>query len=75
MVLHSTGIAHGSFSDYSLLTAGDNEAAIHSAEHNLSLIESFIRAFLDKNLKHEKAPLLDGPGPPTIEAIIQRYGH
>jgi hypothetical protein len=40
--------------------------------HNLELIETFVRAFLNTNLKREKTLLLDKPFP---EATIRHYGH
>jgi hypothetical protein len=64
---------HGSFSDYPLSAAKDareNEVAIH----NLSLTQRYIRAFLGKYLKDEKAPSLDEPSQ-TSEAEVRRYGH
>jgi pimeloyl-ACP methyl ester carboxylesterase len=61
VVLKSPGIAHPSFSDVPLLFAGQNGyPEIDVVRHNLDLIERFTREFLGKQLKHEKAPLLDG---------------
>lgn len=74
VVLKSEGMVHGSFSDDPLLAAGDRGPEVKVAMHNLDLIEAFIRAFLDKNLKHAKAPLLDGGDSPLPEASVQRYG-
>jgi hypothetical protein len=75
VVLQSPGIAHPSFSDIPLLFAGQNEwPETHVALHNLDLIERFIREFAGKNLKQEKAPLLDRGTAPIPEAIVQRYG-
>jgi hypothetical protein len=66
---------HGSFSDYPLLAAGDHAPENSIALHNLDLTQEFIRAFLDKNLKREGAPLLDGDSVPHPEATVQRYRH
>jgi dienelactone hydrolase len=75
VILKSPGIAHPSFSDIPLLFAGkDGYPETPIVLHNLELIETFVRAFLDKNLKHEKAPLLDGDTVPFPEATIKRYG-
>jgi dienelactone hydrolase len=67
VVLKSPGMIHASFGDDPLL----NE--VSGAQHNLDLIEQFIRAFLDKTLRQTKAPLLEANVPP--EATIQPYGH
>jgi hypothetical protein len=73
IVLNSPGIAHPSFSDVPLLFAGTNGYPETSVVlNNLELIETYVRAFLDRNLKHRKAPVLDAP---VSEAAIQRYGH
>jgi pimeloyl-ACP methyl ester carboxylesterase len=75
-VLKSPGIAHPSFSDMPLLFAGKQGYPRTSVVlHNLDLIKTFVRTFLDKNLKQEKAPLLDGPNARHPEATIHRYGH
>jgi hypothetical protein len=73
VVLKSPGIAHPSFSDIPLLFAGrDGYPETSVVLHNLELIETFIRAFLNTNLKGEKTLLLDKPFP---EATIRPYGH
>ena len=74
IILKSAGLFHGSFSDYRLLAANGSPSETERALHNLSLIESFTRAFLDKNLKHEKEPLLDGQSQ-SAEAKIAKYGN
>jgi dienelactone hydrolase len=72
--LKAPGLLHGSFSDYWLRLANGNATQTEEALHNLHLTESFTRAFLDKYLKGEKAPLLDSP---TLspEAVVKEYGH
>jgi hypothetical protein len=42
--------------------------------HNLNLIEKYVREFLGKNLRGEKAPLLDSNNTVAPEAIVQHYG-
>jgi predicted esterase len=74
VVLKAVGLFHGSFSDYRLLAANGRPLETEQALHNLSLIESFTRAFLDKNLKHEKEPLLDSSSQ-SAEAKIEKYGN
>ena len=74
VVLKSAGLFHGSFSDYRLLAANGRPLETEQALHDLSLIESFTQAFLDKNLKHEKEPLLDNPSQ-SAEAKIEKYGN
>jgi predicted esterase len=75
VILKSPGIAHPSFSDIPLLFAGkDGYPETRVVLHNLELIETFVRAFLDKNLKQEKAPLLDGDKVTFPEATLKRYG-
>jgi dienelactone hydrolase len=74
VVLRAEGIEHPSFSDLPVLFAGHDEYPDRAvALHNLDLIESFIRAFLDKNLKQQRAPLLDG-GASVPEATVTAYG-
>ena len=74
VVLKAAGLFHGSFSDYRLLAANGRPLETEQALHNLSLIESFTRAFLDKSLKREKEPLLDSPSQ-SAEAKIEKYGN
>ncbi len=72
VLLNPPAIRHGSFSDDFILNAGNTPA---QALHNLDLSESHILAFLDKDLKHIPAPLLDDPQAPRPESSIQRLGH
>ena len=74
VVLNPPGMMHGSFSDTFVLQAGNTPEQSAQAIHNLALTESYILAFLDKNLKHIPAPLLDDPKSPHAEATIQRLG-
>jgi hypothetical protein len=74
VVLNPPGMAHGSFSDSYLLHAGNTPEQTAQALHNLALTQSYILAFLDKNLMHLPAPLLDDPKAPHAEATIQRLG-
>jgi predicted dienelactone hydrolase len=74
VLLNAPGLFHGSFSDYWLRAANGDSTKTGEALHNLSLTESFTRAFLDKNLKGEKSPLLDQPAQ-SPEAKIKEYGH
>jgi dienelactone hydrolase len=73
VLLKSAGLFHGSFSDYRLLAASGNQSETEQALHNLRLIESYTRAFLDKTLKQEKEPLLDAPLQST-DAKVKKYG-
>jgi dienelactone hydrolase len=76
VILKSAGIAHPSFSDTPLLFAGqDGYPKISVVLHNHQLIEEFVRAFLDKNLKHINAPLLDAKTATSSEATVKPYGH
>jgi dienelactone hydrolase len=73
VILKSSGMAHPSFSDIPLFFAGTQgypEASVVRRNHRL--IQSFIRAFLDKNLQGRKAPLIDEASHP--EATVRRYG-
>jgi predicted esterase len=73
VVLRSPGIAHPSFSDIPLLFAGQNGFPPKAMVlHNLDLIERYVREFLGKNLKDEKAPLLESGN--RREASVQQYG-
>jgi hypothetical protein len=71
--LKSAGMYHGSFSDYKLLALAGSPSEAKEALHNLSLIESFARAFLDKSLNQAKEPLLDSPSQ-SAEAKVKEYG-
>ena len=75
VVLRSPGMMHGSFSDYALLSAGNRSDEIRQALHNLDLVESFTRGFLDRTLKHEKGTLLDGGEASHPEVEVVAYGH
>ena len=75
VVLKSPGIAHPSFSDMPLLFAGERGyPETKLVLHNHELIETFVRAFLDKNLKHSETSLFDRPNTSIPEATIQSYG-
>jgi pimeloyl-ACP methyl ester carboxylesterase len=75
VILRSPGIAHSSFTDIPLLFAGQDGFPLKGvALHNLDLIERYVREFLDKNLKDEKAPLLDSGNGLVPEATVQPYG-
>jgi pimeloyl-ACP methyl ester carboxylesterase len=76
VVLRSAGMAHPSFSDIPLLFAGqDGYPPTAIVLHNLDLIENYIQEFLGKNLKHQKAPLLECATRSGQEASVQCYGH
>jgi len=72
VVLHSSGMVHGSFSDDGLLDSR-SEAGRAIAVHNLELIERYIRAFLAKSLHGDENTLLDNPAK-ISEATIKAYG-
>ncbi len=74
VLLNAPGLFHGSFSDYGLRAANGDATKTEQALHNLRLTESFTRAFLDKYLKGEKAPLLDEPSQ-SSEAKVEKYPH
>ena len=75
VTLKAPGMAHPSFSDTPIFFAGkDGYPNISAVRHNHRLIQSFVRAFLDKNLKGLKTSLLDEPSSAHSEAIVQRYG-
>jgi dienelactone hydrolase len=76
VVLHSSGIAHPSFSDVPLLFHGqDGYPEPPIALHNLRLITGFVRAFLDQTLLGEKRAPFDGHTSPVPEAVVTAYGH
>ncbi len=74
VVLHSAGIVHGSFSDDLFLEAGGQEQKLSVARHNLDLIESFVRGFLDRNLKGDGETLFDRVEARPADAEVQAYG-
>jgi predicted dienelactone hydrolase len=59
VVLRPKGMVHGSFSDWYVLDAKGTAEQSAQAVHNLQLVESYVLAFLDRNLKDEAAPLLE----------------
>lgn len=72
--LHSPGIMHGSFSDDPLLEAG-NASDAGLARHNLDLIETFVRAFLDQTLQRRSQTLLQAGNQNQVpEAAIRNIG-
>jgi predicted esterase len=75
VVINSNGMGHGSFTDYPLLAAGDHAPQSKIALHNLDLTQEYVRAFLDKTLRQEKAPLLDAGNASAPEATVRVYGH
>jgi dienelactone hydrolase len=75
VVLRSPGMVHGSFSDDPFLEAGGHAQNLNSARHNFDLITTFVRAFLDKTLDHNKGTLFDTHHPAIPEAEIVPYGH
>jgi dienelactone hydrolase len=73
VVLKSEGLMHGSFSDFPLLMANGHVKETELALDNLRLIESYILAFLDKNLKSAKtSPLYNEAN--HSEATVKAYG-
>jgi pimeloyl-ACP methyl ester carboxylesterase len=74
VVLNPPGMMHGSFSDAFLVHSPNTPGETARALHNLTLTQSYILAFLDKNLKGQPAPLLDDPNVPHSDATIQRLG-
>ena len=72
VALRSPGITHGSYSDDLLLEA-TNPAQVDVARHNLDLIETFVRAFLDQTLRDGHGNALDAVQ--TSEATIRKIGH
>jgi dienelactone hydrolase len=73
VVLKSEGLMHGSFSDFPLLMANGRVKETKLALDNLRLIESYVLAFLDKNLKSTKPSLLYNEANDSA-AIVKAYG-
>jgi dienelactone hydrolase len=74
VTLRSPGIAHPSFSDIPVFFAGtQGYPEISAVRHNHRLIQSFIRAFLDRTLRRRKAAV-DIFSRLHPEATVQRYG-
>jgi hypothetical protein len=75
VVLRATGLLHPAFSDIPLLFAGqDGYPPTDIVLHNLEVIEKYVREFLGKNLRQEKAPLLDSGSATIPEATVKQYG-
>ena len=73
VTLRPPNMFHGSFSDYPLLVAADDGSKA-IALHNLDLVESFVRAFLDKTLNRAAEPILDDPGSRPPDADVKPIG-
>lgn len=73
VIIKTPGIAHPSFSDIPVIFNGeDGYPAPELVSHNILLIEKFVRAFLDKNLKNaHNSHAFDSSTP---EAEITPYG-
>ena len=71
--LRSPGVTHGNFSDEPLLEAA-KASDTEIARHNLDLIETFIRAFLDQTLQGARQPLFNGSQNRVSEASIRKLG-
>ena len=72
VALRSPSITHGSYSDDLLLEAA-NPVQADAARHNLDLIETFVRTFLDQTLRDGHGNALDTVQ--TSEATIRKIGH
>ncbi len=73
--LNPPAIMHGSFSDDFILNAENTPELTVQALHNLGLSESYILAFLDKELRQNSSPLLDSAQAPHPDATIKRLGN
>lgn len=71
---HARCLEGKAFPFVSAVASTDGYPPTGSVRHNQRLIQSFIRAFLAKNLKGQKASLLDEPSRAHPEATVQRYG-
>jgi hypothetical protein len=56
-----------------MLLEAANPAQVDVARHNLDLIETFVRAFLDQTLRGGQGNVLDAAQ--TSEATIRKIGH
>ena len=74
VLLKSPGLVHGSFSDYPLFAAMGKSAETKDALQNLTLIESYIEAFLDQTLNQKHSPLLEKAADHR-GATVKEYGH
>jgi dienelactone hydrolase len=74
VLLKSPGLVHGSFSDYPLFAAMGKSTEAKDALRNLTLIESYIEAFLDQTLNQKHSPLLENAADHP-EATVKQYGH
>jgi dienelactone hydrolase len=73
VTLKSEGLMHGSFSDFPLLMAGGHVKESELALNNLKLIESYVLAFLDTNLRSAKtSSVYDESNHPN--AVVKAYG-
>jgi alpha-beta hydrolase superfamily lysophospholipase len=73
VLFSGSGMVHASFSDEPLLGAPCGSERVSVALSNLLLIEKTIRAFLDKYLHNQAAPLLDQPGSTSPNMTVKRF--
>jgi predicted esterase len=73
VALKAPRMVHGSFSDFPLLESDRDPAQVRTARHNLELIESLTRAFLDEYLKHENEPPFDGSTGKSSEVSVTQF--
>jgi hypothetical protein len=66
---------HGRFSDDPSLEAAGRGDESKIAAHNLDLIETFVRGFLDRNLKGDRETLFDRVEERPADAEVRAYGH
>ena len=74
VILKTPGIAHPSFSDIPLFFAGtQGYPEVSVVRQNHRVIQQFVRAFLDKTLRGQKAPLLDDSAQRNPDVSVQSY--
>jgi predicted dienelactone hydrolase len=67
------GLTHGSFTDYAVL--GDQvglPTQTASGTRSAEITRTYVAAFLDRQLRHRYAPLLDGPSAAFPEVTVRR---
>ncbi|HLY40162.1 MAG TPA: hypothetical protein VKR52_03070 [Terracidiphilus sp.] len=74
VVLKASGLVHGSFSDDRLLGANDSASAAQ-ALYNLNLIETYIRAFLERTLNGNRGTILDVTQHDDSQVMVRAYGN
>ncbi len=73
VTLNTPGIAHESFSDMPLLESGQSDETTRNRSRAMEITRSYTRAFFDRYLRAQLAPLLDNAPTNSPEVELTRH--